>query len=209
VLMRVEVYFFKPCNDLLQVAIPAELVNADFSHILESFRKCLALRDKYTAVSCQRLGDNPRDHDGFFKGFNSDVADVAGVRPDVDLTRGDLLRDKDQLPPWQIRPRPPPPHWHWSPTHEMVHRPLGTVRTESDDELEQDMQDSSSVNTDGWDFQIDDRGVFQVYANVNGLLLFLVDFVVACLTQYYQLKTRSQFSISLLFANTSWTWTTC
>ena len=150
------------------VAIPAELMNADFSHILESFRRCLELRDKYMKYSCQRLGDNPRDHDGGFNGFNGDIADVSGVRPDVDVTRSDLLSTEARYKPWKIRPKPPPPHWHWSPSKEMVTLSDGRQETEEEEEFEEDLADVPGADDDKWDFQLDERGVYQVYVDVKG-----------------------------------------
>ncbi|KZV73172.1 AMP deaminase [Peniophora sp. CONT] len=149
------------------LAIPAELMNADFSHILESFRKCLQLRDKYMRYSCQRLGDNPRDHDGLFKGFNDDLADVSGVRPDVDVNRSDILSTEERYKTWKIRPKPPPPHWHWTSSKEMVTLPNGTEETEDDEEFEEDLAEVPGADDDGFDFQLDERGVFQVYADVK------------------------------------------
>lgn len=50
-----------------------------------SFARCLDLRDKYIALSYQRLGDNPRDHDGQFSGFSPPAAaDVYGLKADAD-----------------------------------------------------------------------------------------------------------------------------
>ena len=42
---------------------------SEFASIFESLRKCLELRDKYMLVSGQRLGFNPKDHDGHFFGL--------------------------------------------------------------------------------------------------------------------------------------------
>src|SRR5579872_7495791 len=53
--------------------------------IFQSFEKCLSLRDKYMKISLQRLGDNPRDHDGHFSGIDPNIADVSGVQPDKDI----------------------------------------------------------------------------------------------------------------------------
>ncbi len=49
---------------------PSETVlSSELVHLFQSFRRCLELRDKYTRKSCQRLGDNPKDYDGYFQGL--------------------------------------------------------------------------------------------------------------------------------------------
>jgi AMP deaminase len=72
------------------------------------------------AISLQRLGDNPKDHDGSFTGFNpTSAADVNGLRPDADsqLAQTPMLNAKGSksspFEPWVINPPPPPAHWHW------------------------------------------------------------------------------------------------
>ena len=52
--------------------------------ILEALEECLSLRDKYMSLSGQKLGFNPRDHDGVFGGLDDDIAGVCGVHPDAD-----------------------------------------------------------------------------------------------------------------------------
>jgi len=94
-------------------------------NISASFARCLALRDKYLALSNQRLGDNPRDHDGQFKGFTpASVADVAGIKPDAnpetcETSSPSPSASRETLPPWKIYPPPPPPHWHWKSNHDI------------------------------------------------------------------------------------------
>lgn len=98
----------------------------EYLHIYQSFDKCLSLRDKYMQVSLQRLGDNPRDHDGHFQGIDPKIADVSGVRPDADISAYTSPGSEVKLPrsphkPWRIYPKPPPPHWHWIASTEPVH----------------------------------------------------------------------------------------
>lgn len=50
--------------------------------------------------SLQRLGDNPRDHDGVFQGFSTDIGGVSGVRPDA----WDEVLKKDNIKPPAPRP---------------------------------------------------------------------------------------------------------
>ncbi len=69
-------------------------------------------------ISLQRLGDNPRDHDGSFSGFYpSNAADVNGLRPDIDPSYAEdpsnASPDHTTFPAWKIYPPPPPAHWHW------------------------------------------------------------------------------------------------
>ncbi|KAL4245706.1 metallo-dependent hydrolases superfamily protein [Abortiporus biennis] len=128
----------------------------EYAPILESFRKCLELRDKYMLVSGQRLGFNPKDHDGSFNGLPDQVSDVNGLRPDVDYNNFQEP-EESSFHKWHIYPRPPPPHWHWSdklngPTHSS---------TPGDEEFE-----FSTCEIPGeheWSFEIDEKGVYQVY----------------------------------------------
>jgi AMP deaminase len=78
----------------------------------------LDLRDKYLSLSNQRLGDNPRDHDGTFRGFNPPTSgDIPGLKPNIDNTTCEHFdeNDKPPLEAWKIYPPPPPPHWKWKP----------------------------------------------------------------------------------------------
>ena len=59
------------------------ILATELRQICQSFARCLELRDKYMNYSLQRLGDNPRDHDGVFQGFSTDIGGVNGVRPDA------------------------------------------------------------------------------------------------------------------------------
>ncbi|KAH9953331.1 AMP deaminase [Russula dissimulans] len=125
----------------------------EFRNMLELLRKCLDLRDKYIAVSSQRLGDNPRDHDGVFHGIAEGISDVMGVRPEV---AGSHEPIKEEFKPWRIYPRPPPPHWHWTADQAVS---SGTDSTS-------DVFDFTHCEIPGaheWDFEIDDKGVYQVY----------------------------------------------
>ncbi|KAH9985064.1 AMP deaminase [Russula compacta] len=122
--------------------------------MLELLRKCLYLRDKYMAVSNQRLGDNPRDHDGVFHGIAEDSSDVMGVRPEA---TGSYEYREEQFEPWRIYPRPPPPHWHWTADQPTVSS--GTAPP-------CDMFNFAQVeipDAHEWVFDIDDKGIYQVY----------------------------------------------
>ncbi|KAI0042212.1 AMP deaminase [Auriscalpium vulgare] len=142
------------------IAMPPDLT-PEFGHLFEVFRKCLLLRDKYMAVSHQRLGDNPKDHDGTFHGFASGVADTMGVRCQVAVTDDSFSApEKDTFAPWQLYPPPPPPHWHWSPSQEAVPH-ANTSPTSGSDGF--DFAACEIPGAHAWGFKIDDKGVFQVY----------------------------------------------
>ncbi|KAG8860865.1 AMP deaminase [Tulasnella sp. 330] len=129
-----------------------------------SFQKCLDIRDKYMKASLQRLGDNPRDHDGVFKGFDNDACDVSGVRHDFHAN--DLVPAKEQMrESWKIYPEPPPPHWRWQADADPV--PAGhATADESRLHIRGDSFDYTKCmipDGDPCTFQLDDRGVYQVY----------------------------------------------
>ena len=42
---------------------PTDDVTEELRSLYSNFQKCLDLREKYMAISCQRIGDNPRDAD--------------------------------------------------------------------------------------------------------------------------------------------------
>ena len=50
------------------------------------------------AASNQRLGDNPRDHDGVFHGIPEGLSDVMGLRPEA---TGSYEPIKEQFKPWR------------------------------------------------------------------------------------------------------------
>lgn len=122
-------------------------------------------------VSLQRLGDNPRDHDGQFNGLDPKIADVSGVRPDADISAYTPPGSEDALPrsphkPWRIYPRPPPPHWQWTTDTEPVrgsNEPMAGKEEFAFDKCE------IPGRHDGWSFGLDETGLYQVY-NTNGSL---------------------------------------
>ena len=119
-------------------------------------RKCLELRDKYITISNQRLGDNPRDHDDVFHGIPEGISDVMGVRPEA--TTSACESTEEQFKPWHIYPRPPPPHWHWTADQAVS---FGTASP-------RDVFDFSHFDIPGaheWEFEVDDKGIYQVYDN--------------------------------------------
>lgn len=142
------------------------LFAVEFAHIYQALEKCLELRDKYIGRSLQRLGDNPRDYDGVFPGLDDDCADVSGMRPDADpkLNRGKEAPAK----PWTIYPRPPPPHWHWTDKNKDIVSSDDQTTIDAKRKDEFDFAQCDIPGEHAWDFEIDDRGVFQVYEDVKG-----------------------------------------
>ncbi|KAI0278278.1 AMP deaminase [Russula aff. rugulosa BPL654] len=130
----------------------------EFGHMIEVLRKCLELRDKYMAASNQRLGDNPRDYDGAFHGIAEGFSDVMGVRPEA---TGSYEPIEEQFKPWRIYPRPPPPHWHWTADQAAV----SSGRTSPSDVV--DFTEFGIPGAHEWEFEIDDKGVYQVYDDVT------------------------------------------
>ena len=149
-----------------------------------SFARCLDLRDKYLALSLQRLGDNPRDHDGTFQGFfPRSSADINGLKPNADqatcedptTSAADELNDSP-LEAWKIYPPPPPPHWHWTAAENGVTPDFAGL----DSQAGGSGSATSSTNRDGQvfrfeacdipgeakrrcDFGLNDEGVFEVW----------------------------------------------
>lgn len=145
--------------------------------IFQSFDRCLSLRDKYMQVSLQRLGDNPRDHDGNFNGIDPEITDVSGVRPDADISAYTSPDSEDKLPkspytPWRIYPEPPPPHWHWTADTEPV---FGSKKVEAGKEEFVFEECEIPGGHEGWSFGLDETGLYQVY-NTNGSLGILRNF---------------------------------
>ena len=135
-------------------------------------RQCLDLRDKYMTVSSQRLGDNPRDHDGVFHGIPEGISDVMGVRPEAASA---YVAAVGQFEPWRIYPRPPAPQWQWTAEKEAVLSETAPPR---------DVFDFSQFEIPGaneWEFEIDDKGVYQVYHDATGeSVLSRMVFLLSC-----------------------------
>lgn len=132
----------------------------EFRNMLELLRKCLDLRDKYISISNQRLGDNPRDHDGIFHGIAEGYSDAMGVRPEVPLT-GSYEPMQEQFEPWHIYPRPPPPHWNRTADQAVssgTHSPCEVF----------DFSRCEIPCAHEWEFEIDEKGIYQVYHDATG-----------------------------------------
>lgn len=133
-----------------------------------AFSKCLALRDKYMTLSCQMLGDNPRDRDGTFGGFRSGTGDVYGLKPDQKPATCELSADPT-AEQWQMNPPPPAPHWKWEgarPEHQegQEHKPSTTTPEFDLAACEvPGPEDAASAHT----YRLNDEGVYTVYTG-NG-----------------------------------------
>ena len=135
----------------------------ELQSLYQSLQNCLDLRDKYMGASRQRLGDDPRDHDDVFHGLDEDLQDVNGVRPDVDYTT--RKKPPRQFKPWSIYPPPPPPHWQYKDkdkTAEMNEMVKEYVKEEFDYEV------CEIPGEDNRAFELDERGVYQVYNDLSG-----------------------------------------
>ncbi|KAF8555256.1 AMP deaminase [Imleria badia] len=132
-------------------------ITPEMARTFKLFQRCLELRDKYIAKSLQRLGDNPRDHDGHFDGIAEGFAGVSGVQPDVDFAKARVAESPYKA--WKIYPKPPPPHWHFTAKHDAP-APDGRVTTEDE---EFDFSTCPIPDSHPWEFRIDDKGVYQVY----------------------------------------------
>ena len=161
---------------------------SEFIPIFESLGHCLDLRDKYMARSGQKLGFNPRDHDGVFSGLDDDISTVSGVRPDADFAS--RPPPKSPFKRWRIYPRPPAPHWHWHTRDQDNAVPHHA----GEDPLEDEEFDFSMCEIPGphkWDFSIDEKGVYQVY-NGEGTCMSLW-LCVICGVDLRQIATTMRF----------------
>ncbi|KAJ3553293.1 hypothetical protein NM688_g3692 [Phlebia brevispora] len=120
--------------------------------------KCLELRDKYMEIGGHILGFNPKDHDGHFVGLDHKIVDVEGVRPDVDVHVA--AEQEHVFKPWKIYPKPPPPHWHWTDKEVVPHTP-------AEDDEGFVFENCEIPGPHPWGFELDEKGVYQVYENVD------------------------------------------
>jgi AMP deaminase len=141
------------------------VITAELETVFKSFQACLELRDKYMRKSRQRLGDNPTDYDGRFLGLNDELADVSGVRPDADHAKNSP--PPSPFDPWKIYPNPPPPRWHWTDKKKVV-SPDGIKSPDTDEEFS--FSECPIPGPHPWVFEIDEKGVYQVYEGVEGEL---------------------------------------
>lgn len=137
-------------------------ITPEMARTFKLFQHCLELRDKYIAKSLQRLGDNPRDHDGHFNGIAEGFAGVACVRPDVDFAKARVAESSYKA--WKIYPKPPPPHWHFTPEQDV---PAADDQVTTENE-EFELSNCQIPESHSWEFRIDDKGVYQVHSTAGG-----------------------------------------
>ncbi|KAF9485750.1 AMP deaminase [Pholiota conissans] len=143
-----------------------QIITAEQVKLLKDLQKCLELRDKYMFKSRQRLGDDPRDYDGLFEPLGDRYADVSGVRPDVPVSaiKNGVRSQANSFNKWDIYPKPPPPHWHWKDKE--VISADGTTKPGDDEFMFENCEIPGPQ--EGWAFEIDMKGVYQVYDNTKG-----------------------------------------
>jgi AMP deaminase len=140
----------------------------ELPRIFESLKKCLKLRDKYISYSCQRLGDNPKDHDGHFTGLPNGISGAIGVKPDAIYAPQPGTSSTSPYEPWKLYPRPPPPHWHWKDKTQPVPQSQSSISASSTDDEEFDFGKCAIPGADPWEFALDEKGVYQVYESLEG-----------------------------------------
>ncbi|KAF7314679.1 A-deaminase domain-containing protein [Mycena kentingensis (nom. inval.)] len=140
-----------------EVLAPETALTSELVQLFQSFQRCLELRDKYVMKSRQRLGDDPRHYDGTFPGLDDKSAGVAGVRPDASFATNVPPEKKPEK--WKIYPKPPPPHWHWTDTSVVSAGVDGAGPLSSGFRMEE----FPIPGAHPYSFEIDDKGVIQVY----------------------------------------------
>ncbi|RSH92906.1 AMP deaminase [Saitozyma podzolica] len=166
----------------LQILAFAESgIGSELDALYSAFARCLDLRDKYLALSLQRLGDSPRDHDGTFHGFYPpSTGDVMGCKPEAvpdGCERSSPPNAPDELPAWNHYPPPPPPHWHWKPAQNGVTPYLETHDPAAPSNGQSSQTSGGKTDSDAFrfeeceipradmarGFQLNDEGVYEVY----------------------------------------------
>ncbi|KAH7906713.1 hypothetical protein BJ138DRAFT_1129705 [Hygrophoropsis aurantiaca] len=136
------------------------LPQPELAPLFQSLDRCLALRDKYMARSLQRLGDNPRDHDGVFPPRSGIPRSVSGA----DEGEADEKSDPPHHhQPWKIYPPPPPPHWHVTDKPQPASHAAGESKAGEGNGFE--FGQCEIPGRHPWVFEMDEQGVYQVYAD--------------------------------------------
>lgn len=148
---------------------PHEAITAELRALYSSFQRCLDLRDKYMALSRQRLEDNPANYDGRFDPSTSpSYASTSKINPS---------KLPDGFKQWDIYPPPPAPHW--KELQDAEHDPFAI---DSTDTTEQIAEKEAMRRKFDWEkalakvpgkegvgkrkrFALDSNGVYQVYSD--------------------------------------------
>jgi AMP deaminase len=156
-----------------------EAVSAELQELYTSFQTCIELRDKYIALSCQRLEDNPNNYDGEFAPATGSTSTSASRPASPERSKNVPLPNmvNDGLPslddmeesdnssrrakPWKIYPPPPKPHWDPKDPFD-AHR-SSTVQQQSEFRFE----DCEIPGEHPSVFELDSQGVYQVYENAD------------------------------------------
>jgi hypothetical protein len=165
-------------------------------------------------LSLQRLGDDPRDHDAAYIPLRPDLCDVARLRPDMTETQWEEMVSyassdasmQCKAMPWKVYPPPPPPHWHPNLKDEKPSETPQSRKHVSGHE-EFDFAECDIPGADEWEYALDEKGVFQVYASKSGMLRDVMSTISLPLMCSQILHSRSLTSKYLPFVNISWTWT--
>jgi AMP deaminase len=141
-------------------ANPQEHITQELRDLYSSLQRCLDLRDKYMALSRQRLEDNPANYDGHY--------DPNSSAPSPENSRPTTPSVESQFKPWRIYPPPPQPHWKEAD-------PLAE-QTETTEEIaareakrrefiweEVDIPGKEENKTKRRRFELNAAGVYQVY----------------------------------------------
>ncbi|GAA5855162.1 hypothetical protein JCM5353_005899 [Sporobolomyces roseus] len=169
---------------------PHEAITAELRALYSSFQRCLDLRDKYMALSRQRLEDNPANYDGRFDPATSpSYATTSSILP------ANLPTDFKQ---WDIYPPPPAPHW--KEMQDAEHDPFAI---DSMDTTEQIAEKEAMRRKFDWKkalakvpgkegsgkrkrFALDSNGVYQVYSDEIAEEEAKPLYIVPTIKEYFQ-----------------------
>ena len=94
-------------------------------------------------------------------GLPDEASDVSGVKFDAKFPL--LPPTETAFSPWRIYPRPPQPHWHWTD-----HSAAAPSHSTTPGEEEFVFEECEIPGEDPWGFEIDEKGVYQVYEDLDG-----------------------------------------
>ncbi|KAG9103630.1 AMP deaminase [Ceratobasidium sp. 370] len=143
-------------------ALSPHLTPEDESAVVSELQASHDIRDKYMAVSLQRLGDNPTDYDGVFTG--PPPANSTGHPLDPHTTPRVTTTDCPKLQPWKIYPPPPSPHWKFKAPNARTPE----ASRQEDGDIPFEFSECEIPAAGPWEWEMDERGVFQVYEDVTG-----------------------------------------
>jgi AMP deaminase len=139
------------------------------------------------SASLQRLGDDPRDHDGLFTSLppvNSNSRPFSPhTSPEVTTT------GNSKLEPWKIYPPPPSPHWKFKAPNA---RAPEASHPHEDGDVPFEFSKCEIPTAGPWEWEMDERGVFQVYENATGMLSLIRTGVI---TEKCRVSSRSQAAL--------------